>query len=102
MGLVRGLQASLKKRFHGIFINVKMAQSQAGSTAPFSDPGHLKAAALDPASSLMWVEHHIPARLEHKEQVAQRVKVPELILEDAAEIKFSYTQSIHTHLKTVL
>ncbi|TRY65965.1 hypothetical protein DNTS_034103, partial [Danionella cerebrum] len=36
-GLVRSLQTSLKKRFLGIFINVKMAQSQEGITALFSD-----------------------------------------------------------------
>uniref|UniRef100_A0A673ZZR7 Uncharacterized LOC115161945 n=1 Tax=Salmo trutta TaxID=8032 RepID=A0A673ZZR7_SALTR len=30
-----------------------------GITAPFSDPVYLKAAALDPAFSLMWVEHHV-------------------------------------------
>lgn len=69
-GLVRSLQASLNKRFLGIFINVKMARTQDGITAPFSDPVYLKAAALDPAFSLMWVEHHVLV----KEEVAQRVK----------------------------
>ncbi|XP_078028258.1 uncharacterized protein LOC144464617 [Epinephelus lanceolatus] len=33
--LVRSLQASLNKRFLGIFINVKMARTQDGITAPF-------------------------------------------------------------------
>nr|XP_046223416.1 uncharacterized protein LOC124046739 [Oncorhynchus gorbuscha] len=80
-GLVRSLQASLNKRFLGIFINVKMARTQDGITAPFSDPVYLKAAALDPAFSLMWVEHHVLVKEEVKEEVAQRVK--ELILEDA-------------------
>uniref|UniRef100_A0A3Q3AAB9 HAT C-terminal dimerisation domain-containing protein n=1 Tax=Kryptolebias marmoratus TaxID=37003 RepID=A0A3Q3AAB9_KRYMA len=42
-GLVSSLQASLNKRFLGIFIN----------------PVYLKAAALDPAFSLLWVEHHV-------------------------------------------
>ncbi|XP_030264667.1 zinc finger BED domain-containing protein 4-like [Sparus aurata] len=50
-GLVRSLQASLNKRFLGIFINMKMARTQDGITAPFSDPVYLKAAALDPAFS---------------------------------------------------
>nr|XP_046149367.1 uncharacterized protein LOC123992229 [Oncorhynchus gorbuscha] len=76
-GLVRILQASLNKRFLGIFINVKMARTQDGIAAPFSDPVYLKAAALDPDFSLMWVEHHVLV----KEEVAQRVK--ELILQDA-------------------
>ncbi|XP_035852934.1 uncharacterized protein LOC118494171 [Sander lucioperca] len=82
-GLVRGLQASLKKRFLGIFVNVKMAQSQEGITAPFSDTVYLKAAALDPAFCLLWIEPHVLVNRNIKAEVAQRVK--ELILQDAAE-----------------
>ncbi|CAM9539953.1 unnamed protein product, partial [Lampetra planeri] len=82
-GLVRGLQASLEKRFLGIFINVKMAQSQEGITAPFSDTVYLKAAALDPAFCLLWIEPHVLVNRDIKAEVAQRVK--ELILKDAAE-----------------
>ncbi|TRY76102.1 hypothetical protein DNTS_030158 [Danionella cerebrum] len=82
-GLVRSLQTSLKKRFLGIFINVKMAQSQEGITAPFSDTIYLKAAALDPAFALLWVEPHVLVSRDIKAEVAQRVK--ELILQDAAE-----------------
>jgi len=73
-GLVRGLQASLKKRFLGIFINVKMAQSQEGITAPFSDTVYLKAAALDPAFCLLWIEPHVLVNRDIKAEVAQRVK----------------------------
>lgn len=73
-GLVRSLQASLNKRFLGIFINVKMARTQDGITAPFSDPVYLKAAALDPAFSLLWVEPHVLASRDIKAEVAQRVK----------------------------
>ncbi|CAL8253532.1 unnamed protein product [Boreogadus saida] len=82
-GLVRILQASLNKRFLGIFINVKMARTQDGITAPFSDPVYLKTAALDPAFSLLWVEPHVLVNRDIKAEVAQRVK--ELILQDAAE-----------------
>ncbi|TRY64836.1 hypothetical protein DNTS_022242 [Danionella cerebrum] len=82
-GLVRSLQTSLKKRFLGIFTNVKMAQSQEGIPAPFSDTIYLKAAALDPAFALLWVEHHVLVSRDIKVEVAQRVK--ELILQDAAE-----------------
>ncbi|KAI7808688.1 hypothetical protein IRJ41_011592 [Triplophysa rosa] len=39
--MVRSLQASLSKRFLGIFINVKMARTQDGITAPHSDPVYL-------------------------------------------------------------
>lgn len=71
--LVRSLQASLIKRFLGIFINVKMASAK-DTTAPFSDPVYLKAAILDPAFSLQWVEHHVLVSPEVKEVVAQKVK----------------------------
>ncbi|KAI7799123.1 hypothetical protein IRJ41_019299 [Triplophysa rosa] len=81
--LVRSLQASLNKRFLGIFVNVKMARTQDGITAPYSDPVYLKAAALDPSFSLLWVEPHVLVNRDIKAEVAQRVK--ELILQDAAE-----------------
>ena len=73
-GLVRSLQASPNKIFLGIFINVKMARTQDRITAPFSDPVYLKAAAVDLAFSLMWVEHHVLVKEKVKEEVAQRVK----------------------------
>ncbi|XP_058502633.1 uncharacterized protein LOC131470676 [Solea solea] len=69
-GLVGILQASLNKRFLGIFINVKMARTQDGITAPFSDPVYLKAAALDPAFSLLWVEPHVLVNRDIKAEVA--------------------------------
>uniref|UniRef100_A0AAV2IRU1 Uncharacterized protein n=1 Tax=Knipowitschia caucasica TaxID=637954 RepID=A0AAV2IRU1_KNICA len=60
-----------------------MARSQDGITAPFSDPVYLKAAVLDPAFSLLWVEPHVLVNRDIKAEVAQQVK--ELILQDAAE-----------------
>uniref|UniRef100_A0AAV2JY10 HAT C-terminal dimerisation domain-containing protein n=1 Tax=Knipowitschia caucasica TaxID=637954 RepID=A0AAV2JY10_KNICA len=47
------------------------------------DPVYLKAAALDPAFSLLWVEPHVLVNRDIKAEVAQQVK--ELILQDAAE-----------------
>ncbi|XP_012987522.4 uncharacterized protein LOC106023872 [Esox lucius] len=89
-GLVRGLQASLIKIFLGIFINVKIAQSEEGITAPFSNTVYLKAAALDPAfcllwiePRLLWIEPHVLVNRDIKAEVAQRVN--ELILQDAAD-----------------
>uniref|UniRef100_A0A669D263 HAT C-terminal dimerisation domain-containing protein n=1 Tax=Oreochromis niloticus TaxID=8128 RepID=A0A669D263_ORENI len=73
-GLVRSLQASLNKRFLGIFISVRMARAEDGITAPFSDPLYLKAAALDPAFSLLWVEHHVLGSCDIKAEVTQKVK----------------------------
>ncbi|KAF3844262.1 hypothetical protein F7725_013603 [Dissostichus mawsoni] len=82
--LVRSLHVSLKKRFGGIFINVKMATlTEDGTTAPFSDPVYLKAAALDPAFSLMWIDHRVLVSLEVKAEVLQHVK--EVILREALE-----------------
>ena len=38
-GLVHSLQGSLKRRFRGIFVNVRMEDDQSdGGTLPFSDP----------------------------------------------------------------
>lgn len=73
-GFVRALQASLKKRFIGIFINVKMDDDQEGISAPFSDPVYLKAAALDHVFSLQWVEPHVMVTPDVKEEVAEKVK----------------------------
>ncbi|KAG7510826.1 zinc finger BED domain-containing 4-like [Solea senegalensis] len=52
-----------------------MARTQDGITAPFSDPVYLKAAALDPAFSLLWVEPHVLVNHDVKVEVAQPVKV---------------------------
>ncbi|CAJ1059641.1 uncharacterized protein LOC117545812 [Xyrichtys novacula] len=84
-GLVRSLHKSFKKRFLGIFINVKMARAQDGITAPFEDPIYLKPAALDPAFTLMWVEHHVLVSPDVKAEVKQRMK--ELIVQDAAQVE---------------
>uniref|UniRef100_A0A3P8VU54 HAT C-terminal dimerisation domain-containing protein n=1 Tax=Cynoglossus semilaevis TaxID=244447 RepID=A0A3P8VU54_CYNSE len=72
-GLVRSLQASLNKRFLGIFINVKMARTQDVVDAPFSNPVYLKAAALDPAFSLLWVELFLHKDFSFTFRVAIRV-----------------------------
>ncbi|XP_039864476.1 zinc finger BED domain-containing protein 4-like [Simochromis diagramma] len=77
-GLVRILQASLNKRFIGICISVQMARAEDGITAPFSDPVYLKAAALDPAFSLLWVEHHVLGSCDIKTEVTQKVKAKSL------------------------
>uniref|UniRef100_A0A8C7I8Q0 Uncharacterized protein n=1 Tax=Oncorhynchus kisutch TaxID=8019 RepID=A0A8C7I8Q0_ONCKI len=55
------------------------------SDAPFSDPVYLKAAALEPAFSLMWVEHHVLVKEEVKVEVAQRVKERPLVLGNEQE-----------------
>ncbi|CAB1343286.1 unnamed protein product [Coregonus sp. 'balchen'] len=64
-------------------LDSKYTPSQEGITAPFSDTVYLKAAALDPAFCLLWIEPHVLVNRDIKAEVAQRVK--ELILQDAAE-----------------
>lgn len=73
-GLAKALQMSLKRRFQGIFINVQMETNTDGTPAPFSDPVYLKAAALDPAFSLQWVQPHLMVPEYVKEEVAENVK----------------------------
>lgn len=51
-----------------------MARTQDGVTASFADPVYLKAAALDPAFSLLWVEPHVLLNRDAKAEVAQRVE----------------------------
>lgn len=51
-----------------------MAQFEEGITAPFSDTVSLKAAALDPAFCLLWIEPHVMVNHDIKAEVAQRVK----------------------------
>ncbi|XP_035478434.1 zinc finger BED domain-containing protein 4-like [Scophthalmus maximus] len=75
-GLVRSLQASLSWNLH-------QRENGQDTTAPFSDPVYFKAAALDPAFSLLWLEPHVLVNRDVKAEVAQQVK--ELILQDAAE-----------------
>lgn len=51
-GLICSLQTSIKRRFGGIFVNVKMADGEGdGPLLPFSDPLYLK------AGSFIW--HHV-------------------------------------------
>lgn len=84
-GLARALQSSLRRRFRGIFLNVQMETGDGdGVPAPFSDAVYLKAAALDPAFSLQWVQPHLMVPESVKEEVAEKVKgkvlVPNLLI----------------------
>ncbi|KAK7174096.1 hypothetical protein R3I93_001313 [Phoxinus phoxinus] len=51
-----------------------MVQSQEVITTPFSDTVYLKAAALDPAFCLLWIEPHVLVNRDINAEVAQRVK----------------------------
>lgn len=74
-GLVRSLQGSLKRRFRGIFVNVRMEDDQSdGGTLLFSDPLYLKAAVLDPSFGSMWLNHDVLAPKNEKESVFAVIK----------------------------
>ncbi|KAJ8356673.1 hypothetical protein SKAU_G00194670 [Synaphobranchus kaupii] len=58
--MVKSLQGSLKKRFRGIFVNVRMSAAAPGEESlPFADPFYIRAAVLDPACSMMWLHHDV-------------------------------------------
>ncbi|KAL0963742.1 hypothetical protein UPYG_G00310380 [Umbra pygmaea] len=61
------------------------SQVQVSLTGLVRDTVYLKAAALDPAFCLLWIEPHVLVNRDIKAEVAQRVK--ELILQDAAEME---------------
>ena len=74
-GLICSLQRSLKRRFRGIFVNVRMADGQDdGPSEPFSDPLYLKAALLDPSFGNMWLTHDVLVPEDIKESVSMMIK----------------------------
>lgn len=73
--MVKSLQGSLKKRFRGIFVNVKMSAAAPGEESlPFGDPLYIRAAVLDPAFSMMWLHHDVLVHDDLKNEVADVVK----------------------------
>ena len=74
--MVRCLQTSLKKRFRGILVNVKMetAAPDEPQPLPFADPLYIRAAVLDPAYSMMWLENDVLVSHDIKEEVSDMVK----------------------------
>ncbi len=75
VNLIHSLQRSLQRRFKGIFVNVKMSQPETNEgILPFSDPVYVKAAVLDPAFGVMWIEHDVLVDDKLKEQLTMEVK----------------------------
>ncbi|KAJ8393227.1 hypothetical protein AAFF_G00062990 [Aldrovandia affinis] len=75
--IVKSLQGSLKKRFWGIFVNIRMSAAAPGEESlPFTDPLYIRAAVLDPAFSMMWLHHDVLVNDDPKNEVADMVKVP--------------------------
>ena len=73
-GMVKSLQTSLKKRFRGIFVNVKMDTSERHEDLPFADPLYLRAAVLDPAFALMWLDHDVLVSDLVKRELSDTIK----------------------------
>ncbi|KAK0150986.1 hypothetical protein N1851_007859 [Merluccius polli] len=79
--MIHSLQCSLKKRFRGIFVNVKMSSAaRAEEELPFADPLYIRAAVLDPAFSMMWLQHDVLVTDDIKNDIADMVK--DLILHE--------------------
>ncbi|KAL7379703.1 hypothetical protein ABVT39_004336 [Epinephelus coioides] len=78
--MIQSLQCSLKKRFRGIFVNVKMLSAAPGEELPFADPLYIIAAVLDPAFSMMWLQHDVLVTDDMKNEIADMVK--DLILHE--------------------
>lgn len=72
--MVRCLQTSIKTRFLGIFVNVKMDTAAPDERLPFADPLYIRAAVLDPAFALMWLEHDVLVDDDVKKDVSDMVK----------------------------
>ncbi|KAL7373446.1 hypothetical protein ABVT39_006953 [Epinephelus coioides] len=73
--MIHSLQCSLKKRFLGIFVNVKMLSAAPGEELPFADPLYIRAAVLDPAFSMMWLQHDVLVTDDIKNDISDMVKV---------------------------
>lgn len=57
--MVAALRDSLRKRFLGIFQELKMEYSVDPSRGPFCDRIYITAAVLDPNQKLMWVDNDV-------------------------------------------
>nr|XP_055032036.1 zinc finger BED domain-containing protein 4-like [Misgurnus anguillicaudatus] len=78
--MIHSLQCSLKKRFRGIFVNVKMLSAASGEELPFADPLYIRSAVLDPAFSMMWLQHDVLVTDDIKNEIVDMVK--DLILRE--------------------
>ncbi|KAG8006701.1 Protein TANC2, partial [Nibea albiflora] len=72
--MIHSLQSSLKKRFRGIFVNVKMLSAASGEELPFADPVYIRSAILDPAFSMMWLQHDVLVTDDVKNDIVDKVK----------------------------
>lgn len=68
------MQCSLKKRFRGIFVNVKMLSAAPGEELPFADPLYIRAAVMGPTFSMMWLQHDVLVTDDIKNDIADMVR----------------------------
>ena len=74
VGLVKALQMSIKRRFQGIFVNVKMDNShELAADLPFGDTVYVMSALLDPSFCLFWLEQDVLAPDEVKSDVKEMI-----------------------------
>lgn len=72
--MIHSMQCSLKKRFRGIFVNVKMLSAAPGEELPFADPLYIRAAVMGPTFSMMWLQHDVLVTDDIKNDIADMVK----------------------------
>lgn len=72
--MIHSLQSSLKERFRGIFVNVKMLSAASGEELPFADPVYIRSAVLDPAFSMLWLQHDVLVTDDIKNNIVDMVK----------------------------
>ncbi len=74
VGLVKALQMSIKHRFQGIFVNVRMDNSHEPAVhLPFGDTVYMMSALLDPSFCLFWLEQDVQAPDEVKSEVKEMI-----------------------------
>ncbi|XP_060774009.1 uncharacterized protein LOC132884202 [Neoarius graeffei] len=78
--MIHSLQSSLKERFRGIFVNVKMLSAASGEELPFADPVYIRSAVMDPAFSMSWLQHDVLVTDDIKNNIVDMVK--DLILRE--------------------
>ncbi|KAK7896570.1 hypothetical protein WMY93_021895 [Mugilogobius chulae] len=74
VNLVKTLQVSLRQRFQGIFVNVKMDHTPENTEPlPFGNAVYMMSALLDPSFCFFWLEQDVHAPDEAKNQVKQMI-----------------------------
>ncbi|XP_041741521.1 uncharacterized protein LOC121573526 [Coregonus clupeaformis] len=90
--LVKALQQSLKRRFHGVFVNVRMEHSDEQATKlPFGDNVYIMAALLDPTFCLFWLDHDV--LIPHEDKAELKESLIDLVFAEARKVTVTESSS---------